>query len=768
MRRAPRRHAWRLVPVAVGAWIAAGALVMLPDASGLAASVAWGAVVLGAVVMWHRPARALAVGVVGLSAVAAVATSIALSQPSRQEAVELVAGERAVTSDVAVTGRMAPGPSGDVWFDAALTRMTVGERTSTAAVPVRVGVPPDALDELVHSAIGATLRVTGVAFPADPGERAVVVIRAGEVRVDAPAAPVLEALDELRSALARSADGLPQPGGGLVPGLAVGDESGLAPGLDDAMTAASLSHLTAVSGANCAIVVGLAFGLAALCGAGRGVRIGVGLAALALFVVLVTPEPSVVRAAAMAAIGMLAVALGRAGAALATLCVAIVVLLVVDPWLALSLGFALSAAATAALILLAGPLADGLSRMLPRPVALALSVPLAAQLACAPIIVLIDPAVPLLGVLANLLAAPAAPLATVAGFLATLAAPLPWVQDGLVALAWVPASWIAGVAEATAGVAAQRLPWATGIPGVVSLAVVSAATAVAIVVGPGARPVVRLVRAAAIVVVAGIVGATSASVALRTVAGPLTVPGEWRIVACDVGQGDAVLVRSAQSVALIDAGPDPDALTACLDRFGIRRLDLLVLTHFDVDHSGAAAALTGRVGLVLHGPAVARDEVRLRDELADAGAEVRAASAGMTGALGDARWRVVWPEATARAGGNDESVVVEFEGADLPRILLLGDLSREPQSRLRARLSGGAYDVVKVSHHGSADQDPALYDRIAAPLALVSVGEGNDYGHPRTSTLDMLRADGTAIARTDADGTIAVWREDGRLRWWRG
>ncbi len=171
------------------------------------------------------------------------------------------------------------------------------------------------------------------------------------------------------------------------------------------------------SSGTCALVVGIAFAGAALCGARRGVRVAVGLLTLAALVVLVSPEPSVVRAAVMAAIAMLGVVLGRTGAGVSLLSTAVVGILVLDPWQAGSLGFALSVAATAALLLGAGPLADGLARWMPAPLALALSVPLSAQLACGPLLVLIAPQVPVYGVVANLLAAPAAPVGTVVGLL---------------------------------------------------------------------------------------------------------------------------------------------------------------------------------------------------------------------------------------------------------------------------------------------------------------------------------------------------------------
>src|SRR5690349_13550998 len=173
------------------------------------------------------------------------------------------------------------------------------------------------------------------------------------------------------------------------------------------MKASSLSHLTAVSGANCAIITAAAFALAAACGLRRGLRVGLAVLALAAFVVLVTPQPSVVRAGAMAVVVLIAIASGRPGGGVAALSLAVVGLLVVDPWLARDYGFALSAAATAGLLLLAAPLAARLGRVMPRPVAMVLAVPIAAQLACQPILVLLDPAIAVYGVPANLLAAPA-------------------------------------------------------------------------------------------------------------------------------------------------------------------------------------------------------------------------------------------------------------------------------------------------------------------------------------------------------------------------
>jgi competence protein ComEC len=473
----------------------------------------------------------------------------------------------------------------------------------------------------------------------------------------------------------------------------------------------------------------------------------------------------------MAAIAMLGVLLGRPGAGAAILSLAVAGLLIADPWLSGSLGFALSAAATASLLVFARPLADGLARVLPRAMALALAVPLAAQLACGPLLVLIAPQVPLYGVVANLLAAPAAPVATVIGLAACLAAPLAPLQSGLAALAWLPAAWIAGTATTISGLPGDLLPWMEGWPGAGSLGVVGLAIGLLIALRRPGRAR-RVLRMAAGAIVAVVVGGVAGSGLLSSAVGRWTLPPNWTVIACDVGQGDAVLIRSGDAVALIDTGPDPAVLGTCLDRVGVARVDLLALTHFDLDHIGGAAAVTGRVGTVLHGPADDGAASLLRG-LEAGGADLVEARAGLGGSLGGARWRVVWPPPDSRAfaTGNDASVVLDIRGGGIPPVLLLGDLSASPQRALTASgVLRPPYAVVKVAHHGSADQDDELY-RLARPrVALVTVGAGNDYGHPRDEILEVLRGAGAAIARTDASGlvvlqgsdrTISVWRERG-------
>ncbi len=299
----------------------------------------------------------------------------------------------------------------------------------------------------------------------------------------------------------------------------------------------------------------------------------VALLALAGFIVLVTPQPSVVRAGAMAVVVLIAVAAGRPGGGVAALSVAVVGLLAFDPWLARDYGFALSAAATAGLLLLAGPLAARLARVMPTPLAVVLAVPLAAQLACQPILVLLDPAIALYGVPANLLAAPAAPVGTVVGLLGCLVLPvLPSVGIAFLQVAWVPASWIALVAHGAAALPGGRLPWLPDGAGALLLAVCTALALGLVLTGTRRR---RARAFASAVLAVGLAVPVGVGFAAPVVVGA-TRPGAWDVAACDVGQGDAVLIRSAGATALIDTGPEPAALERCLALLGIGRIDLLV------------------------------------------------------------------------------------------------------------------------------------------------------------------------------------------------
>jgi competence protein ComEC len=742
----------RLVPPAVLAWLGAGVAIGVRDAHQALVAVSVGVwLVAVAAVVLARGRRWLATVALALVALALAVTAVAASAERREPAMIVTASEggRSVPVLIAITGRPVDGRVEG-------TILQFGDAAGLASPALLFGARDDPL--VAHARIGDVIAVEGGVQRADPGEDVAFLVFARDAaqRVADPP-PLLGAADGIRAGFGELVAAMPGPGAGLLPGLAIGDTSRVTPQLDAAMKVSSLSHLTAVSGANCAIVVGLVFAAAAGLGMPRLGRVLASAVALAGFVVLVTPEPSVIRAAAMAGIALLSLVMSRPGRGIPLLCIAVIGLLVADPWLARSYGFALSVLATAGLLLLAAPLAAALGRWLPRWLALVVAVPLSAQLACQPVLLMLDPSLPLYGVLANLLAEPAAPFATVFGLIACLLAPVAAPLAGLVAwLAWVPATWIASVATFAAGLPGARSPWPTGPLGVVLLIVLSVAI-VTVLLGTG-PPRLRVAARSLVVVTFAAYLATLAGTRIVT---DLGRPSDWQFALCDVGQGDATVIRSAGVVALVDTGPEPAPLAACLDELGIDRIQLLVLTHYDLDHVGGVETVLGRVDRALIGPASDAGDAAIADALAAGGADVDQVSAGERGILGELSWEVLWPPPRGVEPGNAASVTLEVEpagacaGGCLSGILL-GDLGEESQTRLLGSAHLGHLDLVKVAHHGSADQSAALYEALHATVGLIGVGAGNDYGHPTDELLGILAAVGTAAYRSDLDGLVLV------------
>jgi competence protein ComEC len=590
------------------------------------------------------------------------------------------------------------------------------------------------------------------------------------VRVESTAPWYLDWANGLRARFRDAAGALPGDGGDLLPGLAIGDTSAVGTPLDTAMKATSLSHLTAVSGANCAVVIALVMLGGAAVGLPRASRVTLSVVILVGFVVLVTPEPSVLRAAVMAALVLAALARGRPVRGIPILALASLILLAIDPWLSRSYGFILSVLATGGLLMLSVPLTRLLSRWMPVWLAAVLSIPMAAQLACQPVLILLNPSIPTYGVMANVLAEPAAPVATVLGLIACVLLPIvPVVGQAVAALAWLPAAWIAAVATFFAGLPGGALPWTQGAVGVISVAVITGLLLTVLLAQRGRR--FRRVASVALALVLVAAGGITVGDSARQL---LSRPRDWQIAACDVGQGDAVLVRSLGQIALIDTGRDPKLLRRCLDQLGIDRIDLLVLTHWDIDHVGGTPAVFGRVTAAMIGPADGSRASGIAGQLARGGAVVSQVSQGLMGGLGELGWEVLWPR--ARLGsvepGNDASVTVRFTGlgacaTGCLSALFLGDLGNRPQALMMAANRIGPVDVVKVAHHGSADQNPRLYAAVRASVGVIGVGLGNSYGHPTKKLLGVLADNGTTPTRTDLEGlTLLSPTPGGGVRVW--
>lgn len=763
----------RLVLPAVVGTVAVGVFLGFPEILGLAATSAWAGagVVIAAAILLRRRKVTLATLAVVLAVSAALLTSGAMHTAARNPdlLVDAAKSNRYVTATVIVDAEVTPHGSGHR-TQAARTPVTVTtlgvgrSRLEGLAIPALVfgTIPPNG--------IGARVSVSGTVAQTAAGDRTALLIFARGSAHTLEAPPwFLDWSNELRAQFRSSAADLPGDGGALLPGLAIGDTSAVSDSLDDAMKATALSHLTAVSGANCAVVVGLIMLLGAAVGASRVLRIALALVVLAGFVVVVTPDASVLRAAVMAALVLFALAGGRPTRGVPVLCLAVILLLAFDPWLSRDYGFLLSVLATAGLLVLSGPLARVLSRWLPPPLAILISIPLAAQLACQPVLILLNPAIPAYGVIANLLAEPAAPVATVLGLIACVSlAFVPAVGHTVLAVAWVPSAWIAAIASFFSAAPGAQAPWLPGLAGAVSIALITALALVVVFRRPSRST--RVIASALLLSAVSYAGALAGTALGRAGA----IPSSWQIAACDIGQGDAVLVRSRGQVALVDTGPQPEALSDCLTALGIERIDLLILSHYDLDHVGGTSAVLGRVEHALVGPVSESSDVQLRASLQAAGATVTEVARGARGTLGDMSWEVLWPPSrlgTVEAG-NAASVTVRFDGTGscdggCLSSLFLGDLGEQSQLRMLGTAHPAPVDVVKVAHHGSADQAPRLYERLHARVGVISVGRHNTYGHPTDHLLGILASAGTLITRTDLEGMVLLsGSEDGGISVW--
>ncbi|MDX2026240.1 ComEC/Rec2 family competence protein, partial [Microcella sp.] len=429
----------RLAIPALAGWLTAVVLVGVPGAA-VAVMLAAGAGALGGLAwLWcarmpsagpgrpgvealarsGRAARArevLGVSIPSVLAVAVMAGAVALAAPARTPPVLADALDHGGTVEVVLEleQSVVPPPArsgfGSGWGGVSADALIVAARGDTELVGVRVPVRVLGLEITERQSLGSRFEGRVRIIALDTGDDRVALVRpVTPLALVASPPPLVAGADTLREGFLALMEPFAGDGAALLPGLAIGDTSAVSDDLDADMKSSSLSHLTAVSGANCAIVVGLVLGLGALARWPRPVRVIVSLVVLGGFVVLVTPEPSVVRAAVMASVVLLALVSGRPARGLPVLAIAVLGIVLLDPWIAREYGFVLSVLATAALLVLAAPLASLLERVLPAPLALAIAVPLAAQLACQPVLILLAPQVPLVGVIANVLAAPAAP-----------------------------------------------------------------------------------------------------------------------------------------------------------------------------------------------------------------------------------------------------------------------------------------------------------------------------------------------------------------------
>jgi competence protein ComEC len=759
-------------PLALSPLPAAAASVAIAFA--LRARTSRGALVLAAVALVTSGVRARAA--LDRATVTHARAVAILQPPARCE------GEATVIGSPVVVGRATPHDgAGQARVDVEITAGLCGERPLDGPLRARLYGAPEDLGrgdrvELVADLAPVHLFANpGLPDPRPPIARSGVAASGGvvEARVVMRSRSIGAFVDRARSRVrARIEATFHADASALGRALVLG-ESDLAAEDDEAFRASGLSHLLAVSGTHLVIAV-LGFAAALRAVFARIERIAARIDAERLAAAIAAPAAwlyadfaggsgSAVRAAAMLGAAMLARAIGRRTSTVRAFACSLVVLAAADPLLACDVSFALSAGATAGLVLLQPPIAARLPKVL-APAATTL----AAMLGCMPVLALLAPTLPLLGVLSNLLAAPLGEL---------LALP---ICLGHAVLWWAPpverGAAILGSGALLAVRAVARWSAAAGAtiavppPTAWQLAAIAAMSAAAWAASSARRRLAVLIGGAAL-------WAAGELVAQREGA----PHGKLRVTMLDVGQGDAVLVDLPDgSAMLIDGGGmvgSPVDLGARVIQPVLRarrrdRLRAMVLSHPHPDHFG---------GLVSTLPKIAVGELWDTGQGEDQGAgasyaqllaAARARSVGirrpaeLCGApreVGGVRVEVLapCPGYLPDAGANDNSLVVKLSYGRRAA-LLVGDAEHEEERVLVARYGGGLRaDLLKVGHHGSrTSSSPGLLAAVKPGVAAISAGVRNRFGHPHPRTLEALAGRGIEAMRTDRGGAI-VWETDG-------
>lgn len=558
--------------------------------------------------------------------------------------------------------------------------------------------------------------------------------------------------------------GMPAREAALARGFVLGEDEQLDEQTTDDFRRAGLSHLLAVSGQNVALLGLLAMPALAALGMPLRTRLVWLLGLIAIYVPLAGAGPSIQRAGIMGALSVLATLAGRRASRLYALVIAAIVLLAVEPKVAADVGWQLSFAAVLGILSFAAPLRAALEdrfgkRGWRRPLIEGAAMTIAATIATAPLIAFHFEAVSTLTLVANLLALPAVAPAMWLGMLAAAGGQVPgFPVEALNAVNSLLLAYIAQVA-AWCG----RPSWAyphlrLGIGGLIAAYVAIATMAILVSRLPRLRRPARS-RGRMRGTSALALGLVALALALPAGGGAgqaLGPPAGLRVSVLDVGQGDSILLQPATAPALlVDGGPPGEGLAAKLRAAGVDRLGAAIVTHAESDHAAGIRELLGAmpVGQVLFG---ASDPVTLAAAAA-AGVPGRQLVRGSVLRSGHLRLDVLWPPAELLAGptrDEDPNQLAIVMRASWDRFSILLSADAEAES---VPLEPGPIDVLKVAHHGSEDAGLAeLLDRVRPRLAVISVGDGNPFGHPTAAVLQALEGRGVRTLRTDRDGTVVL------------
>ena len=576
---------------------------------------------------------------------------------------------------------------------------------------------------------------------------AALLISTGTIEVIGSARKIFIATTVIRE----SFKGLIKPtdAGSLIPGLVLGDTSLQSPLFIKQMRRVGLSHLTAVSGANFALVATFLLWFLQYFIKRLRLRLYLVFFVLLIFIFLVRPTPSVLRAAVMTAVVLIAKVLGDKSFGIPSLGCAISLLVLIDPFQAIDPGFALSVLATAGILLLPQYLNSKLERYIKIPWILdAILIPVSATIFCFPVIILLSNQFSLATIPANILVAPVIAPITILGFIAAILSPAAgFISHSIILIITPLASWIVWVCE-------QMNKFS-----------------VVVFNQSGAFSVIFLILAILSLTRKRIITIFVLTIfGLQLFLASFIWPGPgWQIANCDVGQGDGLVVNLGRGSGLvIDTGPDPEKIDRCLHQLKIKKIPLLVLTHFHADHvGGVSSVVKGRdIGEVWISNNLQPEQSSKLVMNLLSGIKTRTVKAGdnFAFAANALSIKVLWPNATGQdfqslpgdgSEINNSSIALLIKTRDLS-LFTAGDIEPPVQEIITNFGDLTPVDVLKVSHHGSSYQYLPMLDLLKPKLALISVGTGNRYGHPSSDLITQLQDRQISVWRTDQSGGLAL------------
>jgi competence protein ComEC len=572
-----------------------------------------------------------------------------------------------------------------------------------------------------------------------------------------------KAINKVRSNFLEVTKLLPGSARELLPGLILGDTRNQSLSLSQDMKNSGLTHLTAVSGGNIAILLLAIIWLCQKFKISIRKQILAGLVTLIIFALLVRTEPSVVRASLMGAISLLGLFTGTRRHGISALVTTICVALLVDPNLAVSWGFCLSVFATAGLLFFTRPFASKISEIVPRipeSLSVLIAVALSAQISTAGLIAGFSGQITLWSIPANLLASPAIPFVTILGYLSLLFSniytPLAYIFGYL---ASIFANWIGFLAHYFASRESSSIHVPKGIIGflLISFIMVLSASFFFLIAKIKIQHKKTLTILLCLLLICIFILKTKESKnwPMRT----------WQFVMCDVGQGDGLVLKdSTGKVLVVDVGPNGQLMNDCLKKLGVKAIDVLMLTHFHADHVEGLELVKNRHKIDKVYLTWVEDpifEVERTKQLLN-GIQTSHITSGDVISLGEMKIQNLWPTRIKMNLGsipNNASLVnlVTIKNASF---LLTGDIEPPAQEAIQKLWKIPQVDVVKVPHHGSKFQNANFPKWTRARLALISVGQENSYGHPAKLTLDLYRDSGMQVLSTDEVGSIAIGISD--------